>query len=223
MTFIRIYKRLLTGLPVAFSVGLQACTPARHPPMDAIKVYVTNCTADTLLVSVGYDSDSTLVALPDVPRQRQVQTADSLLQDSTVQRNPKRLFRYLAWHRRRWYWVYSYAPRDPTWRDAAGNLHAATVNDTTREVTYKVIPGDTLQMSTYWSSALPDDTHPPELVSIVSLRLRQGPAWRALPQGSELNQLFQAQFCFWQGWLEWGPTTYRYELRVGPGLTLNHD
>lgn len=218
MTFTRFYKRLLTGLLVAFSVGLQAC---ESPPMDAIELYVTNCTADTLLVSVGYYSDSTLLALPDVPRLRQAQTADSLLQDSTVQRNPKRLFRYLAWHRRRWYWVYSYAPRDPTWRDAAGNLHAATVNDTTNEVTYKVRPGDKLQLSKYESSSLPDDTRPPELPYIVSLRLRQGPARRALPLGPEPNQLFQAQFSFWQGWLEGGPTTYRYELRVSPGLALN--
>ncbi|MBG8552556.1 hypothetical protein [Hymenobacter guriensis] len=191
--------------------------------MDAIELYVTNRTADTLLVSVGYDSDSTLVALPDVPRQRQAQTADSLLLDSTVQRSPKRLFRYLAWHRKRWYWVYRHAPRDPTWRDAAGNLHAATVNDTTSEVTYKVMPGDKLQLSTYESSALPDDTDPPELVSVVSLRLRQGQARRALPLGPELNQLFQAQFSFWQGWFELGPTTYRYELRVSPGLALNDD
>gem|GEM_PF-6063567 len=220
MTFIRFYKRLLTGLLIAFSVGLQSC---QSPPMDAIELYVTNCTADTLLVSVSYSSDSTLLALPEVPRQRQLQTADSLFQDSTVQRNPKRLFRYLAWHRRRWYWVYSHAPRDPTWRDAAGNLYAATVNDTTSEVTYKVIPGDKLQLSKYESSALPDDTHPPELVSIVSLRLRQGQARRALPLGPELNQLFQAQFSFWQGWLELGPTTYRYELRVSPGLALNDD
>lgn len=223
MTFIRVYKRLLTCLLVASSVGLLACTPARHYPMDAIELYVTNCTADTLLVSVGYRSDSTLLALPDLPRQRQAQTADSLLQDSTVQRNPKRLFSYLAWHRGRWYWVNSYAPRDPTWRDAAGNLHAATVNDTTSEVTYKVIPGDKLQLSKYWSSSLPDDTQPPELPSVVSVRLRQGRARRALPLGPELNQLFQARFSFWQSWLEWGPTTYRYELHVGPGLTLNDD
>jgi hypothetical protein len=220
MTFIRFYKRLLTGLLVAFSVGLQSC---QSPPMDAIELYVTNRTADTLLVRVGYDSDSTLLALPDVPRQRQAQTADSLLQDSTVQRNPKRLFRYLAWHRRSWYWVYRYAPRDPTWRDAAGNLHAAMVDDTTGEVTYKVMPGDKLQLSTYESSALPDDTDPPKLPRVVSLRLRQGPARRALPLGPELNQLFQAQFSFWQGWLEFGPTTYRYELRVSPGLALNDD
>ncbi|MDO7847296.1 hypothetical protein Q5H92_13065 [Hymenobacter sp. M29] len=215
--------RLLTGLLVAFSVGLLACTPARYPPMDAIESYVTNRTADTLLVSVGYSSDSSLVAPADVPRQRQAQTADSLLLDSTVQRSPKRLFFYLAWYRRRWYWVYRYAPRDPTWCDAAGNLHAATVNDTTGEVTYQVMPGDTLQLAKYWSSSPPDDTDPLELPAIVSLRLRQGQARRSLPRGPELNQLFQAQFGFWQGWLEWGPTTYRYELRVGPGLTLNDD
>ena len=220
MTFIRFYKRPLTGLLVAFSVGLQSCQP---PPMDAIELYVTNRTADTLQVSVSYSSDSTLVALPDVPRMRQAQTADSLLLDSTVQRNPKRLFGYLAWHHRRWYWVYSHAPRDPTWRDAAGNLHAATVNDTTSEVTYQVMPGDTLQLAKYWSSPPPDDTEPPELTHIVSLRLRQGQARRALPRGPELNQLFQAQFSFWQGWLGWGPTTYRYELRVSPGLALNDD
>ncbi|SFQ82411.1 hypothetical protein SAMN04515668_4805 [Hymenobacter arizonensis] len=218
-----VYKRLLTGLLVASSAGLLACTPARHYPMDAIELYVTNCTADTLLVSVRYRSDSTSVAPPDVLRLRQAQTADSLLQDSTAQRNPDRLFAYLAWHRGRWYWVLSYAPRDPTWRDAAGNLHAATVNDTTGEVTYKVLPGDKLQLSTYWSSSLPDDTNPPELVSIVSLRLRQGQARRALPLDPEHNELFQARFSFWQGWLEWGPTTYRYELHVGPDLTLNDD
>lgn len=219
MAFTRFDKRLLTGLLVAFSAGLPAC---QSPPMDAIEWSVTNGTADTLLVSVGYDSDSTLLARPEVPRQRQLQTADSLLQDLTVPRNPRRLFRYLAWHRRRWYWVFSYAPRDPTWRDAAGNLHAAAVNDTTSEVTYQVLPGDQLPLAKYESSALPDGTRPP-LPSIVSLRLRQGPARRALPLGPELNQLFQAQFNFWQGWLESGPTTYRYELRVGPGLTLHDD
>jgi hypothetical protein len=202
MTFVRMYKRPLTGLLVASSAGLLACTPARHPPMDAVESYVTNCTADTLLVSVGYSSDSTVVALPDVPRLRQMQTVDSLLQDLTVQRNPKRLFNYLAWHRRRWYWVNSYVPRDPTWRDAAGNLHAATVNYTTNEVIYKIIPGDTLRLSRYWSSSLPDDTHPPELPSVVSVRLGQGQAQRTLPLGPQLNQLFQAQFSFWQGWLE---------------------
>lgn len=220
MPLIRIYKCLLTGLLVAFSVGLQAC---ESPPMDVIALYVTNCTADTLLVSVGYNSDSTLLTLPEVPRQRQLQTADSLLQDSTVQWNPKHLFRYLAWHRRRWYWVYSHAPRDPTWRDAAGNLHAATVNETTNEITYKVIPGDTLQLSKYESSSVPHDTQPPELPSIVSLRLRQDPARRALPLGPVLHQLFQARFSFWQGWLQRGPTTYPYELRVRPGLALNDD
>jgi hypothetical protein len=223
MTFIRVHKRLLTGLLVASSVGLLACTPVRHPPMDAIALYVTNCTADTLLVSVGYRSDSTLVAPPDVPRQRQAQTADSLLQGSTIQRNPERLFSYLACHRGRWYWVNSYAPRAPTWRDAAGNLYAATMNGTTSEVTYKIVSGDKLQLSTYWSSALPDDKDSPELVAIVSLRLRQGRARRALPLGPELNQLFQARFRFWQGWFEWGPTAYRYELRVGLGLALNDD
>ena len=220
MTFISFYKCLLTGLLVAFCVGLQSC---QSPPLDAIELYVTNRTADTLLVSVGYDSDSSLVAPANVPRMRQAQTADSLLLDSTVQRSPKRLFFYLAWHRRRWYWVYRYAPRDPTWRDAAGNLHAATVNDTTSEVTYKVMPGDNLQLSKYESSALPDDTDPPELVSVVSLRLHQGQARRALPLGPELNQLFQARFSFWQGWFELGPTTYRYELHVGRGLALNDD
>lgn len=69
-------------------------------------------------------------------------------------------------------------------------------------------------------------SHPPyqmtrELPYIVSLRLRQRPARRALPLGPEPNQLFQAQFSFWQGWLEGGPITYRYELRVSPGLALN--
>ncbi|AHJ95570.1 hypothetical protein [Hymenobacter swuensis] len=55
------------------------------------------------------------------------------------------------------------------------------------------------------------------------MRLGQGQARRTLPLGPPLNQLFQAEFSFWQGWLEWEPTTYRYELRVSPGLVLNDD
>ncbi|RIY04822.1 hypothetical protein D0T11_21405 [Hymenobacter rubripertinctus] len=110
----------------------------------------------------------------------------------------------------------------PTWRDTAGKLHAAAVNRETGVIIYKLVPGGEHLLATQF--CLPCDTLPPALPPLASLHLQQGQVQRTLPVGTQLNQLFQTQPHFWQEWLDWGkPTTYGYELRVGPALTLNDE
>ncbi|MGI4870391.1 MAG: hypothetical protein ACRYFX_04340 [Janthinobacterium lividum] len=204
---------LLTGT----TAGLAACSPPYNPE-DKVEWYIANHTADTLLLRIRYRLDSVKVALADLPRLRQTQTADSL-----GQLNGLFSLDHLAWHRGRWYWVRNaYVTAFPFWSDAVGRLHAAATNRTAGIVTYKLMPGGKHYLTGQY--CLPCDTLPPTLSPLVSLRLRQGQAQRDLPTGTKLNQLFLVQPHFWRAWLDWGkPTTYRYELSVGTGLAFNDD
>ena len=216
---------MLTNLKAFLLVGavatLAACTP-RYNPANMVEWRITNHTADTLVLSVGYPLDSVVVPPTEVPRLRQAQTMDSLLQIYDGQRYPRWPLQHLAWHQSRWYWVRSnFTSPEPHWSDAAGNLHAAAVNRRAGILIYKLVPGAGHELAGVF--CLPCDTLPPALPPLVSLRLRQGRAQRSLPLGPDLNKLFRAQPRPWREWLAWGPTTYRYELRVGPDLTLNDD
>lgn len=214
-------KLLIACLLVGGAVGLTACSPPIHP-QNRVEWNIINSTVDTLLLSVGYRLDSALVDPADVSRNRQVQTSDSLLQRYEGQRYREYPLDRLVWHRGRWYWVRNvHVTASPTWRDTAGKLHAAAVNRETGVITYKLVPGGEHQLATEF--CLPCDSLSPALPSLISLRLRQGQAQRTLPTGAQLKQLFQEQPHLWQAWLDWGQptTTYGYELRVGPGLTLN--
>jgi hypothetical protein len=217
-----MYKLLMACLVAGPAAGLAACSPPYYP-QNRVDWQITNHTADTLLLSVGYPLDSELVAPADVPLKRQAQTDDSLLQGYVGQRYPRFPLEHLVWHRGHWYWMRSaFAPLSPDWSDAKGHLHAAIVNRTAGILTYKLVPGGEHSLAGQY--CLPCDTLPPALPPLVSVRLRQGRTQRALPVGRELNQLFRAQPHLWRAWLDWGkPTTYGYELRVGPGLTLNDE
>lgn len=179
-----------------------------------------NHTGDTLLLTVRYRLDSAVVSASDVPRLRQAQTADSLALPH-LRIGGHQPLDHLVRHQGHWYWVRNaYATTLPYWSDASGNLHPAATNRTAGVITYKLVPGGGHEVAAQLCQPS-CDTLPPALPPLVSLRLQQGRAQRALPIGTELNTLFQAQFSFWHGWLEWGPTTYRYELCIGPGLVLD--
>jgi hypothetical protein len=188
-----------------------ACTP---PATDELEWTLANDTDQALQVIVRYRLDSTLMATPDqlaFVRQNQVDNT-SVLDTLGHHRKP---LRWLSYHHRQWYFVYSeaenleYAQSTP-----AGAVAAYAQVDRSRgQLTYTLPPHSTqLLLTTGYPGPYADLE-----VAMTGLWLQQGATRQQVLPGQRFADVFHAE----PTGREWGNNTvHRVTLRVRPGLEI---
>ena len=182
---------------------LGGCTPARHAG-NTLEWVVTNATPDTLLVAVRYPLDSAVVPPAQLPVRRQ-----QLARDSSEQTRDAPLA-HLARHQGHWYLVGSREGYVNTVLDHETLTgQQASVRRALGVVTYKLPPARTQLLT-----SMPEPQPSRPVRAVVGGWVRQGGHQQALPAGPALLKLFQPV-------ASPQSQTDRYQLTIGPGLTLN--
>lgn len=188
---------------LGLSAGFARCTPP-HQDGGAVEWMVANHTSDTLLLLVRWPLDSIRVPPAALPRLRRELASDSTF--SLARKYPLHPLQRLTKHQAQWYWI-----ANPGWTNPLNDAppSRAAVTKLAGMLTYKISPHGKQLVAR--GACLPCNSVP--RVPIVSLDLQQGPASRRRLLGNSPGG-FRAVPAT-------GTHTYRYQLTVGPGLTIN--
>lgn len=215
----------ISSLVILSAVVLPGCTPAQTSG-GTVEWVVANHTLDTLRVVVRYPLDSVLVPLAEVAARRHSLKIDSA--DHARQGYIHPSLARLTTHKGKWYWVRNSVGGIATWStcdplyimdkrsryQSRDVIYAKPPSSSNGTLTYQLLPHCVQLLA--GAPFVPDSLWSPP--PVIGLQLRQGSQQRVVLPGRPLLQVFRPQ-----------PTgrehdysaQYRYQLTVGPGLTIN--